>query len=168
MESQLILKLIFFSTYFTFIIWISPIINFSLIIESINIGSFCFPGLFTVANLIGCQSEELKLALSTRKMRVGNDTIVQKLKLSQVRSLFLFLFLWVKKHASGFVILYCWFIFVGFLTTSLQNVQHLVNCFCFTFVVFSDMPVSHICFTTFICFFFPWHNFLRAYILEES
>ncbi|XP_057774016.1 myosin-1 [Salvia miltiorrhiza] len=42
-------------------------------------------GLNTVATLIGCKVEELKLALSTRKMRVGkrNDTIVQKLTLAQ-------------------------------------------------------------------------------------
>lgn len=44
------------------------------------------PGLFTVAKLVGCSLEELKLALSTRKMRVGNDNIVQKLTLSQVRN----------------------------------------------------------------------------------
>ncbi|KAL8534893.1 hypothetical protein ACS0TY_010795 [Phlomoides rotata] len=42
-------------------------------------------GLTNVATLIGCNVEELKLALSTRKMRVGkrNDTIVQKLTLAQ-------------------------------------------------------------------------------------
>lgn len=45
-----------------------------------------FSGLTTGAKLIGCKVEELKLALSTRKMRVGrrNDTIVQKLTLAQV------------------------------------------------------------------------------------
>nr|ABJ53200.1 myosin VIII-1 [Nicotiana benthamiana] len=40
-------------------------------------------GLTTVSTLIGCGLEELKLALSTRKMRVRNDDIVQKLTLSQ-------------------------------------------------------------------------------------
>ncbi|KAM7484851.1 hypothetical protein LguiA_000860 [Lonicera macranthoides] len=40
-------------------------------------------GLTSVAKLIGCNVEELKLALSSRKLRVGNDTIVQKLILSQ-------------------------------------------------------------------------------------
>lgn len=45
----------------------------------------CFAGLTNVAVLIGCDLGELKLALSTRKMRVGNDTIVQKLTLSQVK-----------------------------------------------------------------------------------
>jgi hypothetical protein len=44
---------------------------------------FCFPGLSTVAKLIGCNINELKLALSKRNMRVNNDTIVQKLTLSQ-------------------------------------------------------------------------------------
>ncbi|KAK4481570.1 hypothetical protein RD792_012472 [Penstemon davidsonii] len=41
--------------------------------------------LTNVATLIGCNIEELKLALSTRNMRVGkrNDTIVQKLTLAQ-------------------------------------------------------------------------------------
>ncbi|XP_073310326.1 myosin-1-like [Primulina huaijiensis] len=40
-------------------------------------------GLINVAALTKCELEELKLALSTRKMRVGNDTIVQKLTLAQ-------------------------------------------------------------------------------------
>lgn len=42
-------------------------------------------GLFHVAKLIGCDIEDLKLTLSTRKMKVGNDNIVQKLTLSQVK-----------------------------------------------------------------------------------
>lgn len=46
-----------------------------------------FAGLINVAMLIGCDIGELKLALSTRKMRVGNDTIVQKLTLLQVKML---------------------------------------------------------------------------------
>lgn len=40
-------------------------------------------GVQTVSTLIGCEVSELKLALSTRKMKVGNDHIVQKLTLSQ-------------------------------------------------------------------------------------
>ncbi|KAK4776584.1 hypothetical protein SAY86_005272 [Trapa natans] len=39
--------------------------------------------LTTVAKLLGCSSDQLNRALSTRKMRVGNDTIVQKLTVSQ-------------------------------------------------------------------------------------
>ena len=42
-------------------------------------------GLVNVATLIGCGIAELKLALSTRKMKVRNDIIVQKLTLSQGR-----------------------------------------------------------------------------------
>ena len=41
-------------------------------------------GLTTVAQLTGCDAEDLKIALSTRKMRVGNDIIIQKLTLPQV------------------------------------------------------------------------------------
>ncbi|MBA0843166.1 hypothetical protein Goarm_000379 [Gossypium armourianum] len=40
-------------------------------------------GLINVAKLIGCDAADLNLALSTRKMRVGSDNIVQKLTLSQ-------------------------------------------------------------------------------------
>ena len=47
-------------------------------------------GALTVAKLIGCDIGDLKLALSTRKMRVGNDNIVQKLTLSQVGQFFIF------------------------------------------------------------------------------
>ncbi|XP_013591615.1 PREDICTED: myosin-3 [Brassica oleracea var. oleracea] len=39
--------------------------------------------LSTVAKLIGCNINELKLALSNRNMKVRNDTIIQKLTLSQ-------------------------------------------------------------------------------------
>jgi len=42
-------------------------------------------GLLHVGELIGCDVEDLKLTLSTRKMKVGKDTIVQKLTLSQVK-----------------------------------------------------------------------------------
>lgn len=42
-----------------------------------------FPGLITVATLLGCEVEALKLTLSTRKMRVGKDNIIQKLTASQ-------------------------------------------------------------------------------------
>lgn len=41
-------------------------------------------GVHTVARLMGCNIEELKLALSTRKMEVHKEQIVKKLTLSQV------------------------------------------------------------------------------------
>nr|VDC72088.1 unnamed protein product [Brassica rapa] len=56
-----------------------------------SLGSWCWKyerlllnsGLSTVAKLIGCNINELKLSLSKRNMRVGKDTIVQKLTLPQ-------------------------------------------------------------------------------------
>lgn len=57
-------------------------------------------GLFTVAKLIGCEIEDLKLTFSTRKMKVGNDNIVQKLTLSQVNdydaNIYLCLLVWLE------------------------------------------------------------------------
>lgn len=43
-----------------------------------------FSALQTVSRLLGCDAQDLKLALCTRKMRVRNDTIIQKLTLAQV------------------------------------------------------------------------------------
>ena len=63
------------------LVWCHQLVN-KLLHWSLH---FSCSGLTTVAKLIGCNVGELKLALSTRKMRVGNDTIVQKLSLSQVR-----------------------------------------------------------------------------------
>ncbi|KAH0872425.1 hypothetical protein HID58_069787 [Brassica napus] len=51
--------------------------------ESESLHSLDTDGLSTVAKLIGCNINELKLALSNRNMKVRNDTIIQKLTLSQ-------------------------------------------------------------------------------------
>ncbi|KAH0850359.1 hypothetical protein HID58_095601 [Brassica napus] len=51
--------------------------------NTLNLRKMKFTGLSTVAKLIGCNINELKLALSNRNMKVRNDTIIQKLTLSQ-------------------------------------------------------------------------------------
>lgn len=38
----------------------------------------------SVANLLGCEAEQLQIALSTRNLTVGSENIVQKLTLAQV------------------------------------------------------------------------------------
>lgn len=50
--------------------------------------SFCnvFTGLATAAKLLGCTANELVTAMSTRKIRAGNDNIDKKLTLTQVRN----------------------------------------------------------------------------------
>ncbi|CAK7337854.1 unnamed protein product [Dovyalis caffra] len=64
------------------VLWLGNI-SLSVVDNENHVEPVADEGLTTVAKLIGCNVGELKLALSTRKMRVGNDTIVQKLTLSQ-------------------------------------------------------------------------------------
>ncbi|KAH8507944.1 hypothetical protein H0E87_010191 [Populus deltoides] len=64
------------------VLWLGNV-SFSIVDNENHVEPLADEGLTTVAKLIGCNVGELKLALSTRKMRVGNDTIVQKLSLSQ-------------------------------------------------------------------------------------
>ncbi|XP_059633321.1 myosin-1-like [Cornus florida] len=58
-------------------------VSFTVIDNENHVEPVPYEGLINVAKLIGCNVGELKLALSTRNMRVGNDNIVQKLTLSQ-------------------------------------------------------------------------------------
>ncbi|CAI8601725.1 unnamed protein product [Vicia faba] len=64
------------------VLWLGNI-SFTVIDNENHIQAVEDEGLFSTAKLIGCEIEDLKLTLSTRKMKVGNDIIVQKLTLSQ-------------------------------------------------------------------------------------
>ncbi|XP_010523208.1 PREDICTED: myosin-1-like [Tarenaya hassleriana] len=64
------------------VLWLGNV-SFTIIDNENHVEPTEDESLSTVAKLIGCTINELKLALSKRKMRVGNDTIVQKLTLSQ-------------------------------------------------------------------------------------
>ncbi|RDY03112.1 Myosin-1, partial [Mucuna pruriens] len=64
------------------VLWLGNI-SFTVVDNENHVQAVEDEGLFTAAKLIGCEIEDLKLTLSTRKMKVGNDNIVQKLTLSQ-------------------------------------------------------------------------------------
>jgi hypothetical protein len=49
-----------------------------------------FSGLATAAKLLGCTANQLVTAMSTRKIRAGNDNIVKKLTLTQVCNYLIF------------------------------------------------------------------------------
>ncbi|CAI9097053.1 OLC1v1033349C1 [Oldenlandia corymbosa var. corymbosa] len=64
------------------VLWLGNI-SFTVIDNDNHVEPVEDEGLINVAMLIGCGITELKMALSTRKMKVRNDIIVQKLTLSQ-------------------------------------------------------------------------------------
>ncbi|XP_057424164.1 myosin-1-like isoform X2 [Lotus japonicus] len=64
------------------VLWLGNI-SFTVIDNENHVQAVEDEGLFSAAKLIGCDIEDLKLTLTTRKMKVGNDIIVQKLTLSQ-------------------------------------------------------------------------------------
>ncbi|XP_073040750.1 myosin-1-like isoform X1 [Primulina eburnea] len=64
------------------VLWLGEI-SFTDIDSDHHVEPIVDEGLINVSTMIKCVVEELKLALSTRKMRVGNDTIIQKLTLAQ-------------------------------------------------------------------------------------
>ncbi|XP_004498109.1 myosin-1-like [Cicer arietinum] len=64
------------------VLWLGNI-SFTVIDNENHVQAVENESLLHVAELIGCDFEDLKLTLSTRKMKVGNDIIVQKLTLPQ-------------------------------------------------------------------------------------
>ncbi|VFQ66797.1 unnamed protein product [Cuscuta campestris] len=64
------------------VLWLGNV-SFTVIDSENHVEPVDDEGLSTVAKLLGCELEALKVALSTRTMRVGKDNIIQKLTLSQ-------------------------------------------------------------------------------------
>ncbi|KAL0707136.1 hypothetical protein Bca4012_073562 [Brassica carinata] len=64
------------------VLWLGNV-SFTVIDNENHVEPVADESLSTVAKLIGCNINELKLSLSKRNMRVGKDTIVQKLTLPQ-------------------------------------------------------------------------------------
>ncbi|KAF3509344.1 hypothetical protein F2Q69_00003865, partial [Brassica cretica] len=64
------------------VLWLGNV-SFTVIDNENHVEPVAYESLLTVAKLIGCNSNDLKLSLSKRNMRVGKDTIVQKLTLPQ-------------------------------------------------------------------------------------
>ncbi|KAL5101678.1 hypothetical protein RYX36_006005 [Vicia faba] len=84
------------------VLWLRNI-SFTVINNENHIQAVEDEGLFSTAKLIGCEIKDLKLTLSTCKMKVGNGIIVQKLTLSQAsdardtlaKSIYAYLFDWL-------------------------------------------------------------------------
>ncbi|KAI3731751.1 hypothetical protein L1987_62940 [Smallanthus sonchifolius] len=64
------------------VLWLGNV-TFSIVDNENHVEPVIDEALLNVSKLIGCEADGLKLALSTRKMKVGNENIVQKLTLSQ-------------------------------------------------------------------------------------
>uniref|UniRef100_A0A1D1Z755 Unconventional myosin-Va n=1 Tax=Anthurium amnicola TaxID=1678845 RepID=A0A1D1Z755_9ARAE len=89
------------------VLWLGNI-SFSVIDNESHVEVVSSEGLSNAAKLLGCSDQNLILALSTRRIRAGKDTIVQKLALSQAidardalaKSIYTCLFDWLVEHLN--------------------------------------------------------------------
>ncbi|KAL8229847.1 hypothetical protein R6Q57_014747 [Mikania cordata] len=64
------------------VLWLGNV-TFSIVDNENHVEPLIDEAMLNVSTLIGCEADDLKIALSTRKMKAGNDNIVQKLTLTQ-------------------------------------------------------------------------------------
>ncbi|XP_024991696.1 myosin-1-like [Cynara cardunculus var. scolymus] len=64
------------------VLWLGNV-TFAIVDNENHVEPVIDEALLTVAKLLGCGAEQLQLALSTRKMTVGREKIIQKLTLAQ-------------------------------------------------------------------------------------